>query len=188
MKKIIIGLSIIVVSSCATSKRQPNQVQDDFAKAFEGKTCSSFLSVTETQPQQLLSREQMFEVICEALKNAGIPSENLTINDKLETGELHDKFLSELKYSLNSRVKKNPANNEIGGYFDIALTSESYPDGADFVWLTGSLAERQTLVYTDQASYKLHVDPAVRRPLEGTPKYEKNLKKMEKMMKGRFGN
>lgn len=48
----------------------------------------------------------MFEVICEALKNAGIPSAHLTINDRLDTGDLHYKFLGELKYSLNSRVKK----------------------------------------------------------------------------------
>lgn len=186
MKKIIFGLSVIVMSSCATSNRQPSQFSDEFAQSLEGKTCASFTTVTEAAPQQLLSREQMFEVICEALKNTGIPSAHLTINDKLETGDLHYKFLGELKYSLNSRVKRDPKNNEIGAYFDINLTSESYPDGPDFAWLTGSLFERQRIVYTDQADYQKNVDPMVMRPIQNKPEYIKDLKKMEKMLKGRF--
>jgi hypothetical protein len=186
MKKIIFGLSVIVLSSCATSKRQPNQFSDDFSKSLEGKTCASYTTVTEAPPEQLLSREQMFEVICEALKNAGIPSAHLTINDRLDTGDLHYKFLSELKYSLNSRVKKDPANNEVAAYFDINLTSESYPDGPDFAWMTGSLVERQHIVYTVQADYNKSVNPAVLRPIQSRPENIKDLKKMEKMLKGRF--
>lgn len=128
----------------------------------------------------------MFEVICEALKNAGIPSAHLTINDKLETGDLHYKFLTELKYSLNSRVKKNPENNEIAAYFDINLTSESYPDGPDFAWLTGSLAERQRVVFTDPSDYNKSVNPVVMRPIQSKPEHIRDLKKMEKMLKGCF--
>ena len=186
MKKIIFGLSVIVLSSCATSKRQPNQFSDDFGKTLEGKTCASYATATEALPQKFLSREQMFEVICEALKNTGIPSAHLTINDRLETGDLHYKFLGELKYSLNSRVKRDPKNNEVAAYFDINLTSESYPDGPDFAWITGSLFERQRVVYTNQNDYNTNVDPAVMRPIQSRPEYIRDLKKMEKMLKGRF--
>lgn len=181
-------LSVIIMSSCATSTRQPTQFTDEFEKSLTGKTCADFSVMTEAKPQQLLSREQMFEVLCEALKNAGIPSSHFTINDKLETGDFHQKFLMELKYSLNSRVQKDPANNEIGAYFDISLTSESYPDGPDFAWITGSLIENQRLVYLNEASYKSQVDPVVMRPIHSKPEFQKSFKKMEKIMKGRFGN
>lgn len=52
--------------------------------------------------------------------------------------------------------------------------------------MTGSLAERQRIVYTDQADYNKSVNPAVMRPIQSRPEHIKDLKKMEKMLKGRF--
>lgn len=180
MTKLLLCLSVFGLVACAGTKevsqaRSPDQV--------DVLNCQSIPFTPPANREGLLTKQDVIAIACEAMRRAGLSSEHLTLDSALnyQNPDQHTKFLLELKYAVNSFVKRDD-KNMIGAYYNLNLDFSSYPAGTNVKQLLESVIQEQRVVYAEQDYYMKKVEPNAQRALL-TPQKLKEMKNREAYFK-----